>query len=105
MNPLMEQKKAESAVTRALAAALPSHWTRANLEIRVEVRPDGRLRLNVSVASPEGNSEKADPPQAFFQAAEALLALLVQQRKQPRSIAFTLEKATDATWSAHVKYR
>ncbi|MGC4123165.1 MAG: hypothetical protein QM765_53075 [Myxococcales bacterium] len=105
MNLLIEQKKAEAAVTRALAAVIPSHWTRANLEIRLEVRPDGRLRMNVSVSSPEGNSEKTAPPEAFFQAAESLLALLVQQKKQPKLIAFTLEKATDASWGARVKYR
>jgi hypothetical protein len=105
MNPLMELKRAEQAVTRTLAAALPWHWTRANLEIRVEVRTDGRLRMHVSVASPEGNSEKTTPPEPFFQAAEALLATLVRQGKQPKSIAFTLEKATDAAWGSRVKYR
>ncbi len=101
-NPVLDAKKADQAVVRALGDALPDHWTRA--ELVVEVPPGtGKLSMRYTILSSEGHALTAPPPQAFFVAIQAALQAHLDAGKRPTRLTYFLQRQPDRSWTFHTQ--
>jgi len=102
-DPRLAQKKVDRAVADRLVSLLPLHWTRVNLVLAFTYGENGRVTIDTVISNPEGNSDRVQPTQAFFDATHAVIDPAVNGGRRLKKASYSLEKRTDATWEHRVK--
>jgi hypothetical protein len=99
----LEQKRVDQLVADHLVSLIPVHWTRVDLVLEFTFGENGRITINTLITSPEGNTDRVQPTQAFLDATHRLLNLAQRSRRRLRKARYTLQKKTDASWEHRVK--
>jgi hypothetical protein len=102
-DPRLAQKNVDRAVVDRLVGLLPLHWTRVTLALAFTYGENGRVTIDTVISNPEGNSDRVQPTQPFFEATHALIDPAVNGGRRLKKASYTLEKRTDATWDHRVK--